>query len=65
MAHIFYICADILDRRECHGREHFRGADILGARIFWRREYFDVSEYFGVCADISRCAHIFDWKRIF
>ena len=40
MAHIFYICADILDRRECHGREYFMGANISWAQIFHGREYF-------------------------
>jgi hypothetical protein len=83
VAHIFYVCPDILDRREYlmganislartfHGREHFMGANISWAQTFHGREYFrganifDVSECFGVCADISRCAHIFEWKRIF
>ncbi len=64
MAHIFYVCADILDKSEClmganiswaqtfHGREHFMGANISWARTFHGREYFDV------CID-------FDWTRIF
>ncbi len=31
---IFYICADILDGRKCHGRKHFMDADIsVGANI--------------------------------
>jgi hypothetical protein len=48
-----------------YGREHFMSANISWARIFHEREYFDVCGYFtgkqifGVCADISRCAHIF------
>ncbi len=35
-AHLFYICADILNRCKCHGRKHFMGADIsIGANISW------------------------------
>jgi hypothetical protein len=54
VAHIFYICADILDRREC-----FIGANISWARIFHGREYFTCKRIFWVWADISRCAHMF------
>ena len=53
-AQIFWIGANVLWARTFHRREYFMGANIL-----------HVSEYFWVCADISRCAHIFDWKRIF
>ncbi len=49
----FWFFPDILDRRECHGRKHFMGANISWARIFHGREYFDM------------CAYIFDWKQIF
>ncbi len=58
-AQIFYICADILDRRKhfngrkyfngpeyFNGREYFMGANISWARIFHGRKYFDVSKYF-------------------
>ena len=63
MAQIFYVCADILDRCECHGRKHFMGSNISWAQIFHGREYFmgaNISwarifhghEYFEVCVII-------------
>jgi hypothetical protein len=51
VAKIFYVCADILDRHECHGRKYFMGANISWAPIFHGREYF-------MGANIS-------WARIF
>ncbi len=60
-----------------YGREHFMGANISWAQTFHGREYFrganifDVSEYFGVFADISRlCIYLigseyFDMCRYF
>ncbi len=50
-AQIFYVCADILDRRECHGRIHFMGANISWAQTFHGRKHF-------MGANIS-------WARIF
>ncbi len=69
VAQIFYICADALDRREYfiganiswarifHGCEYFMGANILDV---WG--YFTCNQIFWVCADISRCVHIF-WLK--
>ncbi len=69
VARIFYVCADILDRCECHGRKHFMGANIswaqtfhgrkhfMGANISWAR-IFHGREYF-MGANILRCAHTF------
>ncbi len=56
-AQIFYICADILDRRKCHGRKHFMGANISWAQIFHGRKYFNRRRYF-MGANIS-------WAQIF
>ena len=70
MAHIFYICVDILDRREClvganiswarkfHGFEQFLGANISGAQTFHGREYF-------MSANILICANILHVSKYF
>ncbi len=70
MAQIFYVCADILDRREClvganiswarifHGREYFMGANISWARIFHGRENF-------MGANILMCANILRVSKYF
>ncbi len=52
VAQIFYVCADILDRRECHGRKHFMGANISWVQTFHGRKHF-------MGANILRCAHTF------
>ncbi len=64
MAHIFYICADILYiganiswARIFHWREYFMGANISWARIFHGREHFMGTNIL-VCADVSGSAHI-------
>ncbi len=61
MAQIFYICADILDRRG-----YFIGANISWAQMFWMcADILHVSKYFE-CAQILQDVRIyFDWKRIF
>ena len=60
VAHIFYICADILD-----GREYFIGANISWARIFLMcADISHVSKYFGY-AQIFHDVRIYsDWNRI-
>ncbi len=40
VAQIFYVCADILDRRKCHGRKHFMDANISWAQTFHRCKHF-------------------------
>ncbi len=73
---IFYVCADILDRRECHGRKHFMGANISWAQIFHGRENFmgaNISwarifhgrKYFEVCAYILIGSEYFVCKLLF
>jgi len=61
VAHIFYICADILDRRE-----YFMGANISWARIFLMcADILHVSKYFGYAQIFQDMRIYFDWKRIF
>ncbi len=67
VAQIFYVCADILDRRECHGRKHFIGANISGAQTFHGRKRFMGANISGaqtfhgrehvMGANILRCVH--------
>ena len=77
VAQIFYVCADILDRRECHGRRYFMGANISWAQIFHGRkylrcayiligsEYFDMRRYFEMCTYILIGSKYFVWRSIF
>jgi hypothetical protein len=61
VAHIFYICADILDGREC-----FIGTNISWARIFWMcADILHVSKYFGYAQIFQDLRIYFDCKRIF
>ncbi len=61
VAQIFYICADILDRRE-----YFIGANISWARIFLMcADILHVSKYFGYAQIFQDMSIYFDWKWIF
>ncbi len=68
-AHIFYICADILDRREYFRCKQifWMEADILDMRRHFKMcAYILIGSKYFVCAQIFWDVRIyFDWKRIF